>query len=204
MVVATLKNSPSPSQQLADNWENRSREATSWKTTFWLACCHHILELAVGAAFTELFGDTKSPEVTLFKTLKTSWDSLDLSSIRLPDIPPSFRTEKDELLNFVNTFLELDNLVKLPRGDYKEFLELSKIFLGGSIEQKKGYTYSHLRNGLSSQKNWTTNSWWDRNLQTDISLYKSLLKFVNELLDLLPNLIPTLQGTRSPFKNWSK
>ena len=189
MVVATLKNSPSPSQQLADNWENRSREgeedlglfedsrqdlcsgirhnqlkhrspqgslynsaATSWKTTFWLACCHHILELAVGAAFTELFGDTKSPEVTLFKTLKTSWDSLDLSSIRLPDIPPSFRTQKDELLNFVNTFLELDNLVKLPRGDYKEFLELSKIFLGGSIEQKKGYTYSHLRNGLSSQK----------------------------------------------------
>ena len=30
----------------------------------WLACRHHILELVVGAAFFELFGDTKSPEVT--------------------------------------------------------------------------------------------------------------------------------------------
>ena len=73
----------------------------------WLACRHHILELVVGAAFTELFGETKSPEVTLFKILKTSWDSLDLSDIVLPVIPASYLREKEELLSFINTLLQL-------------------------------------------------------------------------------------------------
>ena len=35
----------------------------------WLACRHHIPELIIGTAFTTLFGDTKSPEVTLFKVI---------------------------------------------------------------------------------------------------------------------------------------
>jgi hypothetical protein len=38
-----------------------------------LARRHHILELVVRAAFTELFCNTKSPEVTHFKILKTKW-----------------------------------------------------------------------------------------------------------------------------------
>ena len=59
----------------------------------WLACRHHILELIVGAAFTELFGEKKSPEVALFKILKNSWDSLDLTDIVLPEIPPTYLKE---------------------------------------------------------------------------------------------------------------
>ena len=124
----------------------------------WLACRHHILELVVGAAFTQLFGDTKSPEVTLFKTLKTSWDSLDLADISLPDIPTSYQREKDELLTFINTLLEPDNLEKLPRCDYKEFLELAKIFLGENIERKKGYTYSLQRPGADHHARWMSKS----------------------------------------------
>ena len=69
----------------------------------WLACRHHVLELVVGAAFTELFGETKSPEVTLCKVLKTSWDSLDLDSYILPDIPPSYQRNTDDLLSFINS-----------------------------------------------------------------------------------------------------
>ena len=69
----------------------------------WLACRHHILELVVGAAFTELFEDTKSPEVTLFKLLKTSWDSLDLSDTVLPSIPTTYR---HELLAYINNLRE--------------------------------------------------------------------------------------------------
>jgi hypothetical protein len=38
------------------------------KQLLWLACRHHILELVIGAAYTKLFVDTKSPEVTLFKS----------------------------------------------------------------------------------------------------------------------------------------
>ena len=57
-----------------------------------------------------------------------------------------------------NTFLEPDNLEKLPRGDYKEFLELAKIFLGGSIERKKGYTYSLQRPGADHHARWMSKS----------------------------------------------
>ncbi|KAL5266611.1 hypothetical protein ACHWQZ_G003847 [Mnemiopsis leidyi] len=64
-----------------------------------------ISELVVGAAFTELFGETKSPEVTLFKVLKTSWDSLDLDSFIFPVIPPSYQREKEDLLSFINSLL---------------------------------------------------------------------------------------------------
>ena len=38
----------------------------------WMACRHHVLELIVGAAFKHLFSETTSPEVTLFKIMKSS------------------------------------------------------------------------------------------------------------------------------------
>ena len=85
----------------------------------WLACRHHILELVIGAAFRSIFGDTKSPEVTLFKTLKTSWNSLDLDSFVLPEIPSSYQKEKDKLLSFINSLLSPEEVKKLPRCDYK-------------------------------------------------------------------------------------
>ena len=101
--------------------------------------------MIIGAAFTSLFGEIKGPEVTLFKTLKESWDSLDLSDLKLPDIPALYKTEKEELLSFINTKLEdTDNL---PRCDYKEYLELAKLILGGNITRKKGFSYKLSRPG---------------------------------------------------------
>ena len=55
----------------------------------WPACRHHHMELVIGAAFFQLFGDTKAPEVVLFKTLKKKWDSLNLDDLKLPEIPAS-------------------------------------------------------------------------------------------------------------------
>ena len=60
----------------------------------WMACRHHVLELVVGSAFKQLFGDTTSPEVTLFKILKTNWEELDLQNIVLPEIPTCYRSTK--------------------------------------------------------------------------------------------------------------
>ena len=57
----------------------------------WLACRHHVPELVVGASFTCLFGDTSSPEVTLFKVLKNRWDELDLGDLQLPTIPAVYK-----------------------------------------------------------------------------------------------------------------
>ena len=37
-----------------------------------LGCCHHIFELACGASCAEVYGETKSPEESVFKILKTN------------------------------------------------------------------------------------------------------------------------------------
>ena len=54
-----------------------------------------VMERVLGAAVTELSWDTKSPEVTLFKVLKTSWDDLNLTGINLPSIPAMYRRETE-------------------------------------------------------------------------------------------------------------
>ena len=46
----------------------------------------------------------------------------------------------------------------LPRGDYKEFLELAKVFLGGSIDRKKGYTYIIQVPGADHHAHWMPKS----------------------------------------------
>ena len=84
------------------------------RNLLWMACRHHILELVIGDTFTTLFGDTKSPEVTLFKPLKTSWDSFDLDSFILPDIPSCYQREKEELLTYINSLLSPENVKNLP------------------------------------------------------------------------------------------
>ena len=42
----------------------------------------------------------------------------------------------------------------LPRCDYKEMMELSKVILGGTIERKKGYTYKLQRPGADHHARW--------------------------------------------------
>jgi len=109
------------------------------------------MELVIGAAFFQLFGDTKAPEVVLFKTLKKKWDSLNLEDLKLPEIPASYKEETEDLLSFINSRLEPQNVKNLARGDYKEYLELTKIILGGSIDRKKGYTYQIQRPGAETR-----------------------------------------------------
>ena len=75
----------------------------------WLACRHHILELLVKAAYNELFGNTKSPEVKLFMLLKdpATWSSLDLMDLRLPTIPRAYKDDVDTLLSSIFNWQQL-------------------------------------------------------------------------------------------------
>ena len=122
----------------------------------WLACRHHIMELLVKAAYHQVFGDSKSPDVKLFSILKdpSTWNSLNLVDFRLPTIPQAYKNNVDSLLSFINKQLDEENAVEIPRGDYKEFLELAKIFLGGSIDRKNGYTFQLSRPGADHHARW--------------------------------------------------
>ena len=120
----------------------------------WLACRHHIPELILKAAFQRLFGKTKGPVEVLFSKLKSSWKSLDLSNLSYPPTPACYRSAVDSLLEFLDDRLLPDNLDHLTRGDYKEFLELAKVCLGGSVERKKSYTYQLSRPGADHHARW--------------------------------------------------
>ena len=121
----------------------------------WMACRHHILELVVRSTFKHLFGETNSPEVTLFNMMKSSWEELNLQDIVVPDIPTDYMSDKDDLLFFINNMLELK---KQPRGDYKEFLELAKVILGESVERKNGYEFQIQRPGADHHARWMAKS----------------------------------------------
>ena len=122
----------------------------------WLACRHHIMELLVKAADHQVFGDSKSPDVKLFSILKdpSTWNSRNLVDFRLPTIPQAYKNNVDSLLSFINKQLDEENAAEIPRGDYKEFLELAKIFLGGSIDRKNGYTFQLSRPGADHHARW--------------------------------------------------
>ena len=121
----------------------------------WRACCHHIAELILRSAFDSLFGNTTGPEVVLFKVLRKTWDSLDLQNIQLPDrFPAVYRGRVDPILAFIDNRLDPANRNLLPRCDYKEYLELAKLFLGGSITREKGYVYSIQRPGVEHHARW--------------------------------------------------
>ena len=92
--------------------------------------------------------------MTLFKILKTSWGSINPDDVRLPEIPKSLHGEIPDLLAFVDRWLEPDMVEQFPRGDYKQFLELAKVFLGGSPKRNKGWTYHIQRPGADHHARW--------------------------------------------------
>ena len=96
------------------------------------ACRHHIMELLVGAAFEACFGSTSGPEVLLFKRFKSQWGFIDLdhfeSGIDDNSVSMFFTEKKDDILKFAAFHLQQQQ----PRDDYREFLELAIIYLGGT------------------------------------------------------------------------
>ena len=126
------------------------------RQVLWLACRHHILEFILKATFTELFvfEDTADLEQTFFRFMKTSWSSLNLSYIQLPKIPAIYSEDAVSLVAFIDHQLMPENLEFLLRGDYREFLELAKLILGGTLQRKNRYTYTIQRPGANSRARW--------------------------------------------------
>ncbi len=88
--------------------------------------------------------------------MKEVWDSLDLTDIQLPTIPAVYLPETEDLCSFIDTKLEDSN--NLPRCDYKEMLELAKLFLGGCITRKKSFSYQLSRPGADHHARWMSKS----------------------------------------------
>lgn len=97
------------------------------------ACRHHIMELIMSGIFNEIYGPSSGPNIPLFKKLKTNWDRIDKTRICTEvsnDIQLIFKPVKTKIIKFAKNLLEQNETF---RNDYKEFLELSIIYLGEDI-----------------------------------------------------------------------
>lgn len=102
------------------------------KDLLYLACRHHIMEVILKACFTLKTGATTEPEVPMFKRFQKEWDAVDQSNFKsgISELHPLLLPEVENKINFIKEYLK----IKMPRSDFKEFLELCLIFLGN---QKK-------------------------------------------------------------------
>ena len=108
------------------------------KDLLYLACRHHIMELLAGAAFTASLTPSSAPEVLLFKRFQQKWSVLDQTKYEtgseLGEIPYAV---KQETLEFAHSQLLRESV----RDDYRELLQLSIIFLGGSPDPARGINF---------------------------------------------------------------
>uniref|UniRef100_A0A8D8UVV6 Uncharacterized protein n=2 Tax=Cacopsylla melanoneura TaxID=428564 RepID=A0A8D8UVV6_9HEMI len=101
------------------------------KDLLYLPCRHHIFELLLRAAFDEKMPASTGPKVMLFQNFQKAWEKLNKSNVKPFDQKGNlFKEDSARILAFCEEQLKL----KQPRDDYKEFLELVILFLGGKVK----------------------------------------------------------------------
>ena len=99
----------------------------------YLACRHHILELVLSAAFTAEMGSiTSGPDVPLFKRFKSLWESIDKMAYQVAPDEHLCQQLLENLIQQVESFATSQLTNHHPQDDYKEFLELARVFRCGS------------------------------------------------------------------------
>ncbi|XP_044580402.1 uncharacterized protein LOC123262280 isoform X2 [Cotesia glomerata] len=116
----------------------------------WLPCRHHVIELLIKGVFEVYWPTQNGPNVSIFGRFKNNWNKIDKSKysagINDPIVAKVLSEKKDETLDFIESY----SLKYLPRNDYREFLELSSIFLG--VIPKDNFTFKHP--GAMSHARW--------------------------------------------------
>lgn len=112
----------------------------------WLACRHHVIELLMDTAWKALFPRSTSPAIEICAKFKKMWVDLDhrfdkhMLDRRLMK---NMGEEKEIIIDFAEQQLSIHQ----PRDDYRELLELTKMFLGTGAGTFK-------KPGASSRARW--------------------------------------------------
>src|SRR6218665_995359 len=94
----------------------------------WVACHHRVMELPFTAAFSILFGPAGGLHVAMFRSFQQTWSNIDQATYKVAsDDMFDSRTSalREQMVQFCKATLEGLH----QRVDYKEFLQLSLIFL---------------------------------------------------------------------------
>ena len=106
----------------------------------WLACRRHVADLHLKAVCLHFMGATKDPGVELFRRFRDEWHSLNIDQKEL--VLWNWDSASENMKNLARRVLVWgeNELVKgtFPRDDYREYLELVVISLGGKVS---GFTF---------------------------------------------------------------
>jgi hypothetical protein len=100
-------------------------EAQIGRDLLHLACRHHIMETVAEKVFTACNIPSTGPDVLLLKRFKQHWQFIDKDNF---EVLQDDATDRDDIITFCTQKLA----VTQPRDDYRELLELSIIFVGGT------------------------------------------------------------------------
>lgn len=94
-----------------------------------LACRHHIYEVILKAVFDNKFGKTTAHTVPIFQRFREKWSTIDTSKFKPGIQDDIIRDRLDVVKADVVEFCKNEIMKGCVRDDYKEFLDLTLIFL---------------------------------------------------------------------------
>lgn len=102
----------------------------------YFACRHHIYELILKAVFDCKMPVTSGPNVKMFDRFTKEWNSIKIHSVK-PGIEDKYVATHigDNISYDVIKFCKQEISKPICRDDYREFLELVIIFLGGTVNR---------------------------------------------------------------------
>lgn len=134
------------------------------------------------AVFETLSGSSTGPDVGLFHRFQKQWNSLDRGDFQTgwdtPEICPLLEGERNDLLKFTLSKLTVGNF----RDDYRVYLELVVIFLGGKVPR-----FTFKQPGVFHHARWMSKVIYSlkiRLFREQLSLTKRDLKCVKEVSTL--------------------
>ena len=102
------------------------------KELLWFACRHHVLEIVLAAVTSHLLGPSTSPGIVIFPRFQKQWPFFDKTKYQTALSDEQILSAVTVNRQYMITFAK-DQLDKYqPRNDYRELLELTIIFLGGT------------------------------------------------------------------------
>lgn len=107
------------------------------KELLYLPCRHHIYEIILRSVFElKMKHHSSGPEIQLFKRFQIEWNKMDLTKFSCGVEDDEVKIILNDVICNVKTFCSNELKQNYSRDDYKEFLELALIFLGGDEQSK--------------------------------------------------------------------
>ena len=143
----------------------------------WTACRHHVHEVILAHVFKRLFGNSSSPQRTIFELLKRKWPSLDFAADTTHNNTSFFQMDSEDMSSAEKTLhkIKYDNASCVPRDDYAEFLDLVIFYL----KKDSLGTFRLRRPGAQHRARWISSATYTLKmllLQTQLDIDPEILK----------------------------